>query len=325
VLKQHGFQVYLIDEFRSSSICPVCNHGLATFRYVRNPRSWQLDSNPWVKCHGLLRCQNENCLESVAGPKGFKPAVLNLKHILVGLREEKCIPERFSRKTPKEKAIPKPKTKSTKAQSWAEYKRKEKRKAKREAKREANAAALPKQLSAKRLFADVDSSGSDDEVPKLKAKCDYKDDAIQKAEAYLSDFSGRSVDFDRYSAYLRARGEKWDLPRFHEPIRGVGMRRMLWQQGFEVYLLDEYLTSKTCPKCNQKSLENFRYARNPRPRKRSKYPTVRVHGLLRCTSEACTKVVIRDSEQTKWHRMWNRDLAAVLNFKTILEGPLYKN
>ncbi|KAJ2236119.1 hypothetical protein IWW45_002040 [Coemansia sp. RSA 485] len=56
VLKQHGFQVYLIDEFQSSSICPVCNHGLETFRYVRNLRSWQLDNNPWAKCHGLLRC-----------------------------------------------------------------------------------------------------------------------------------------------------------------------------------------------------------------------------------------------------------------------------
>ncbi|KAJ2701518.1 hypothetical protein FB645_004620, partial [Coemansia sp. IMI 203386] len=381
----------------------------------------------------------------------------------------------------------------------------------RKAKREAKAAEPLKQLSAKRPFADVDSSGSDDEVPPikllkdvrrrgcLKAKLDYKDDAIQKAEAYLSDFSGRSVDFDRYSAYLQARSEKWDLlfgfysdtetthatskhqihelyqapdsswsktkarkmrqfserrnpvyyrdpepkrrgrppgsknkpkviddaaqqkpgeppppplavgvaepeqlpkptakrakrkkrekvptvrrnkldltgrtarnfplhrklrlnafinakradarlactlrkkfgsdavliignwsaprSRFHEPIRGVGMRRMLRQQGFEVYLLDQYLTLKTCPKCSQKSLENFRYARNPRPRKRSKYPTVRVHGLLRCASEACTKVFIRDGEQTKWHRMWNRDLAAMLNFKTILEG-LYKN
>ncbi|KAJ1848837.1 hypothetical protein LPJ57_008482, partial [Coemansia sp. RSA 486] len=152
VLKQHGFHVYLIDEFRSSSICPVCNHGLETFRYVRNPRSWQLDNNPWVKCHGLLRCQNENCLESVAGPEGFKrrrlwnrdiAAVLNLKHILVD---------------------------QAKAQSWAEYKRKEKRKAKREAK----AAAPPKQLSAKRLFADVDSSGSDDEVSLIKLLKDVR-------------------------------------------------------------------------------------------------------------------------------------------------------
>ncbi|KAJ2226577.1 hypothetical protein IWW45_007405, partial [Coemansia sp. RSA 485] len=173
VLKQHGFRVYLIDEFRSSSICPVCNHGLETFRYVRNPRSWQLDNNPWVKCHGLLRCQNENCLESVAGPKGFKrrrlwnrdiAAVLNLKHILVDLRENICIPERFSRKTPNGKGYSKRKFNTRPRRNpGREYKRK----TKREAKREAKAAAPPKQLSDKRPFADVDS-GSVDKVPPVK-------------------------------------------------------------------------------------------------------------------------------------------------------------
>ncbi|KAJ2593860.1 hypothetical protein H4R99_005971 [Coemansia sp. RSA 1722] len=195
VLKQHGFRVYLIDEFRLSSICPVCNHGLETFRYVRNPRSWQLDTNPWVKCHGLLRCQNENCLESVAGPKGFKrrrlwnrdiAAVLNLKHTLVGLRENNA----SHAKRQMEKAIPSPKTKSVfdpkpkrkprripiarrkfntrpRRNPGREYKRKDKRKTKREAKREAKAAAPPKQLSAKRPFADVDS-GSIDKVSPVK-------------------------------------------------------------------------------------------------------------------------------------------------------------
>ncbi|KAJ2639380.1 hypothetical protein GGF40_000938 [Coemansia sp. RSA 1286] len=132
-----------------------------------------------------------NCLESVAGPKGFKrrrlwnrdiAAVLNLKHILVGLRENMCIPERFSRKTPKEKAIPKPKTK-TKSVFDPKPKRKPKRipiakrkfktRPRRKAKREVKAAAPPKQLSAKRPFADVDS-GSEDEVPPIKLLKDVR-------------------------------------------------------------------------------------------------------------------------------------------------------
>ncbi|KAI8384716.1 uncharacterized protein BYT42DRAFT_271939 [Radiomyces spectabilis] len=43
----------------------------------------------------------------------------------------------------------------------------------------------------------------------------------------------------------------WSAPnvKFHEPIRGVGMRRMLKKQGFEVYLLDEFKTSSCCPDC----------------------------------------------------------------------------
>ncbi|KAJ2704236.1 hypothetical protein FB645_003471, partial [Coemansia sp. IMI 203386] len=58
-----------------------------------------------------------------------------------------------------------------------EYKRKEKCKArcknKRKTIREAKAAAPPKQLSAKRHFADVDS-GSDDEVPLIKLLKDVR-------------------------------------------------------------------------------------------------------------------------------------------------------
>ncbi|KAJ1859498.1 hypothetical protein GGH12_000453 [Coemansia sp. RSA 1822] len=42
----------------------------------------------------------------------------------------------------------------------------------------------------------------------------------------------------------------WSAPmtRFHEPIRGKGWRT-LKRGGFDVYLIDEYLTSKTCPNC----------------------------------------------------------------------------
>ncbi|KAJ1757191.1 hypothetical protein LPJ69_004504 [Coemansia sp. RSA 1752] len=44
----------------------------------------------------------------------------------------------------------------------------------------------------------------------------------------------------------------WSAPmnRFHEPIRGKGWRMLLKRAGFEVYLIKEYLTSKTCPNCN---------------------------------------------------------------------------
>ncbi|KAJ2177072.1 hypothetical protein GGF45_003424, partial [Coemansia sp. RSA 551] len=40
------------------------------------------------------------------------------------------------------------------------------------------------------------------------------------------------------------------MTRFHEPIRGKGWRTLLKRGGFDVYLIDEYLTSKTCPNCN---------------------------------------------------------------------------
>ncbi|KAJ2473410.1 hypothetical protein IWW56_005991, partial [Coemansia sp. RSA 2131] len=44
----------------------------------------------------------------------------------------------------------------------------------------------------------------------------------------------------------------WSAPmtRYHEPIRGKSWRTLLKRGGFDVYLIKEYLTSKTCPNCN---------------------------------------------------------------------------
>ncbi|KAJ2501352.1 hypothetical protein GGH96_001961, partial [Coemansia sp. RSA 1972] len=42
------------------------------------------------------------------------------------------------------------------------------------------------------------------------------------------------------------------MAKFHEPIRGKGWRTLLKRAGFDVYLIDEYLTSKTCPICEER-------------------------------------------------------------------------
>ncbi|KAI8063938.1 hypothetical protein BC940DRAFT_306747 [Gongronella butleri] len=43
----------------------------------------------------------------------------------------------------------------------------------------------------------------------------------------------------------------WGAPmmRNQEPIRGLGLRRMLKKKGFTVFLIDEFRTSKICPNC----------------------------------------------------------------------------
>ncbi|KAI7905688.1 uncharacterized protein BX663DRAFT_429779 [Cokeromyces recurvatus] len=53
--------------------------------------------------------------------------------------------------------------------------------------------------------------------------------------------------------------------KYHEPIRGVGIRRMLKKEGLQVYLLDEYKTSSFCPKCKNRKLKKLPYIKNPRP------------------------------------------------------------
>ena len=102
--------------------------------------------------------------------------------------------------------------------------------------------------------------------------------------------------------------------KYHEPIRGIGMRRMLRHQGFQVLIIDEFGTSKHSPECHQKSLQTFKRVRNPRPYRRQTYPTVTCHGLLRCTNQKCLESMPGDDKR----RLFNRDLAAVLNFREIL-------
>ncbi|KAJ2131428.1 hypothetical protein IW136_005303, partial [Coemansia sp. RSA 678] len=120
----------------------------------------------------------------------------------------------------------------------------------------------------------------------------------------------------------------WSAPmnRFHEPIRGKGWRTLLKHAGFEVYLIKEYLTSKTCPNCNGE-LSNTHYVQNPRPFQCTKRPMVKCHGLLSCQSEECLESIDKsegekecekEGEKDKVKRWWNRDLAAVLNFRHIL-------
>ncbi|KAJ2564553.1 hypothetical protein IW140_005699 [Coemansia sp. RSA 1813] len=93
----------------------------------------------------------------------------------------------------------------------------------------------------------------------------------------------------------------WSAPvaHYHEPIRGVGFRRMLRKKGCRVYLIDEFRTSKACPNCLTGTLKQF----------------------LKCTNELCMGPVEVDGVLTPRSRLYNRDLAAVLNFRHIFHGP----
>ncbi|KAI9366600.1 hypothetical protein BD770DRAFT_423433 [Pilaira anomala] len=107
--------------------------------------------------------------------------------------------------------------------------------------------------------------------------------------------------------------------RFHEPIKGNGLRNSLRKEGFKVYLLDEFKTSSICPSCENK-LATFKECINPRPYRRSTNPKVTCHGLLRCLNQNCLEkqaLTEKDQENIKY-RLWNRDLAAVLNFRKIV-------
>ncbi|KAI9264658.1 hypothetical protein EDC94DRAFT_640296 [Helicostylum pulchrum] len=55
MLKKNVFVVYLINEFRISSLCPFCGASLQTFKIVPNPLPHKRTSMPTATCHELLR------------------------------------------------------------------------------------------------------------------------------------------------------------------------------------------------------------------------------------------------------------------------------
>ena len=65
LFKKAGYKVFLVDEFRTSTICSKCENIEATcesFRRVKNPKPRSRVAYPTTRCHGLLRCRTCNTL-----------------------------------------------------------------------------------------------------------------------------------------------------------------------------------------------------------------------------------------------------------------------
>ncbi|KAL0094748.1 hypothetical protein F4703DRAFT_1902505 [Phycomyces blakesleeanus] len=81
--------------------------------------------------------------------------------------------------------------------------------------------------------------------------------------------------------------------KYHELIKGIGTRRMLAKEGFEVYLIDKFKTSSLWPACQNGEIKSFK----------RKYPTMDCHGLLRrCKNQQCLKPVTKSTEDNTVQR-----------------------
>ncbi|KAJ2657611.1 hypothetical protein IW148_005091 [Coemansia sp. RSA 1199] len=83
----------------------------------------------------------------------------------------------------------------------------------------------------------------------------------------------------------------WSAPmnRYHEPIWGKSWQTLLKHGRFDVYLIKEYLTSKTCPNCNGR-LSNTHDVPNPRPwMSDAKYKTIKVPHMADSITEGTLK------------------------------------
>ena len=67
--------------------------------------------------------------------------------------------------------------------------------------------------------------------------------------------------------------------KYKEPIKGVGMRKLFRQNGYKLYLVDEFRTSCMCSKCEIGICKKTMVRENPKPYRTG---NIIVHGLIGC-------------------------------------------
>jgi len=94
--------------------------------------------------------------------------------------------------------------------------------------------------------------------------------------------------------------------KFKEPIKGKGIRKIFRDNGYKLYLVDEFRTSCMCSICKDESgrCEKFQIRKNPKPYRSD---NILVHGLLKC--KTCFGV-------------WNRDVNGATNIYRIAKNAI---
>jgi len=85
--------------------------------------------------------------------------------------------------------------------------------------------------------------------------------------------------------------------KYKEPVKGKGIRKLFRENGYKLYLVDEFRTSMMCSKCQKEKgkCEKFMIHKNPKPYRSG---DILVHGLVKC--QICSGV-------------WNRDVNGATN------------
>lgn len=94
--------------------------------------------------------------------------------------------------------------------------------------------------------------------------------------------------------------------KYKEPTKGKGIRKLFRENGYRIYLVDEYRTSCMCSKCCEGKCEKFITRENPKPYNKGK---ILVHGALICK---------------KCNAVWNRDVNGATNIFRIVKNIIDK-
>jgi hypothetical protein len=128
----------------------------------------------------------------------------------------------------------------------------------------------------------------------------------QRSEAKLiNNFKTKFGTSDHTIIAIGDYGQRHQMPHM-EPTKGIGFRKMFRRQGYKVYLINEFRTSKRCHWCDKGETEKFMYIKN------SEGKEVLINGLLQCQNDNCAKGHCK--------RIFNRDLNGALNILEIAQA-----
>ncbi|KAL0244402.1 hypothetical protein GEMRC1_008486 [Eukaryota sp. GEM-RC1] len=120
-------------------------------------------------------------------------------------------------------------------------------------------------------------------------------------------------------------------------VRGAEIRKMLRRYGYQIFLVDEYRTSKCCSKCaKEKSTfvecENVSELKVLGPKGKRQLRRKKRNGILEAEWEVKQKSLEEEAKSTPWGLVkcsdadcgtyWNRDLNSAINIYSIIEATI---
>ncbi|KNC98893.1 uncharacterized protein SPPG_09323 [Spizellomyces punctatus DAOM BR117] len=104
LFKRNRINCFLLDEYKTSSVCPHCSSGVEKgFKTRPHSRPWRRREGKIEKVHGLLGCTNPNCLQQSWTMRYWNRDTLstcNMLMIVQSMLDGHCRPEVFSRSVP---------------------------------------------------------------------------------------------------------------------------------------------------------------------------------------------------------------------------------
>ena len=168
-------------------------------------------------------------------------------------------------------------------------------------------------LNAKKTQRDALSATYEDEAFR-RMRLNERINAKRSEDRFMNEFEKKFGGKDDVVVVFGDWSDGGHTMKNQAPTKGKGMRDVFRRtKGYDVFLVDEFCTSKKCSSCGHDLDKCKDFERSSsRPWMRAQRKTEVPHGLLRCKNEKCQ--ASSKGLTSSWKgRLWNRDVNATIN------------